>query len=680
MGNSKLNRVMKPYLWWFLIVTIILIIMDIFVFIAKNNAGLIVLGFIILHVAVSAIYFLASRTKVYHDMVRFAANYGQVQKRLIKELMIPYSVLDEEGRLIWANDEFYNLIEHERAVKGSISNVFASISKESFPRGVEDVSLHIQFKDRSYNVVLKRIVTPDFEDGGEWLAEAEVETNGGNVLIAMYLYDESDIVRLRHENEEQRMVCGLLYIDNYEEALVSIDEVRSSLLMALVDRKVNKYMQGIDAIVRKLEKDKYIFIFKNKYLLQLQESKFAILDDVRTISIGNDMSVTISMGIGVHDTSYDRVMEYARAAIDLALSRGGDQVVVKEGEKLLYYGGKSATVEKSTRVKARVKAHALKEYIEANDKVMVMGHSIIDIDSFGAAVGIYRIAKTLDKKAHIVVDNVTSTVRPMLTKFVNNPDYDEDLIVDNQAAIKLVDSSTLLVVVDVNRPRMTECEELLQYAQSVVILDHHRQTGDVIEKASLSYIEPYASSTCEMIAEIMQYIGEGLKLRQIEADAMYAGMMIDTNNFLTKTGVRTFEAAAFLKRNGADLTKVRKMFRSDMEEYLRMASSAASAEVYGGQYVFAVCDGSGMDTPTVLAAQVANELLDIDGIKGTFVFTEYNGKIYISARSIDELNVQVVMEKLGGGGHMSAAGAQLEGTTVEEAKTRVKEVLEEMAG
>lgn len=677
MGRpSKMSNTVKVYLKYPFILIILLIVMDVFIFFTDKRSSIIVSFFIIIYIIITIICYFTFRSRSYQDMVRFAADYGQVQKRQLKELVIPYAILDEDTHLIWANDEFSSVIGYEKPAKRSISNLFPEIKKETLPKTQNDVEIHLRFGEEYYKIILRRIVTPDFEEQDKWFTD--VEENNSNVLIAMYLYNESENIFLRKENEEQRMLIGLLYIDNYDEALDSIDEVRCSLLMALVDRKINKYMQSIDAVVKKLEKDKYIFVFQTKYLHQLLNNKFSILEEVRAINIGNDMSVTISIGLGVHKNSYEKGYEYARAAIDLALGRGGDQAVIKEGEKYQYYGGKSASVEKSTRVKSRVKAHALKEFIEGRDKILVMGHAIADIDSFGSAVGIYRIAKTLNKRAHIVIENVTSSIRPMLNRFINSPEYEENMIVNNTQALQMIDANTLLVVVDVNRPKMTECPELFKFAQSVVVLDHHRQTGEAIENATLSYIEPYASSACEMTAEIMQYIGEGLRLRQVEADAMYAGMMIDTNNFLTKTGVRTFEAAAYLKRNGADITRIRKMFRTDMHIYMLQAEAIATTEIYREHYAFAECTSRDVASPTVLAAQAANELLNIDSIKGSFVFTEHNGKIHISARSIDELNVQVIMEKLGGGGHMSAAGAQLTGCTIREAKSKVKEVLDTM--
>ncbi len=672
----KVKGALKLYLDWPILLSILLIGMNISIYFVDQKAGTIVTLFVLLYIIFAIFLYLVKRNAIVGDLVRYAADYGQVQKQLLKEMALPYGILDCEGKLLWGNNEFLDIIENEKLAKKSISNIFEEITQDGLPKDMQDVVVKVAKNNNYYKIILRKIVAFDFEDDYQWnLFDDMGIKDNKNSLIAIYIYDETENKILARENYEQKLITGLLYIDNYEEALESIDEVRRSLLIALVDRKINKYMQSIDAIIKKVEKDKYIFIFKQKYLLQLQSNKFSLLEEVRSVNIGNEMSVTISMGVGVNAESYLAGYEYARAAIDLALGRGGDQAVVKEGEKLLYYGGKSIQVEKSTRVKARVKAHALKELVEAKDKVVIMGHAIGDVDSFGAAVGIYRIAKTLNKKAHIVINEVTTSVRPLMTRFLHNPDYEEDLFLKSDGAMAVVDNNTLLVIVDVNRPNYTECKELLGLTKTIVILDHHRQSGEAIENAVLSYIEPYASSSCEMVAEVLQYIGEGLRLRQVEADAMYAGVMIDTNNFLTKTGVRTFEAAAFLRRSGADATRIRKMFRSDLHEFRTKADSISSTEVYLEHYAISVCSSDGINSPTVLGAQVANELLNINNIKASFVLTEFNNKIYVSARSIDEVNVQVIMEKLGGGGHMSVAGAQFTGCTIEEAIVNVKSIL-----
>ena len=417
---------------------------------------------------------------------------------------------------------------------------------------------------------------------------------------------------------------------------------------------------------------------KQKYMAQLEEERFGLLEDIKTVNIGNEMAVTLSIGIGMNGESYIQNYEYARTAIDMALGRGGDQAVVKCGEKIQYYGGKSQQLEKTTRVKARVKAHALRELLETKDRLLIMGHRIGDIDSFGSAIGVYRIAAALNKKASIVINEVTSSVRPMMDRFVDNSEYPEDLFLNGEEAAKVVDANTALVVVDVNRPSYTEEPELLKLVKTIVVIDHHRQSSEIITGATLSYVEPYASSACELVAEILQYVADSIRIKSAEADAMYAGIVIDTNNFKSQAGVRTFEAAAFLRRNGADVTRVRKLFRDKMEDYKARAEAVRQAEVFEGAFAISVCPAENVESPTVVGAQAANELLNIVGIKASVVLTPYKEKIYLSARSIDEINVQLMMEKLGGGGHRTVAGAQLAGTDIEEAKEKIKDVIRAM--
>ncbi|MBO5177675.1 MAG: DHH family phosphoesterase [Lachnospiraceae bacterium] len=674
-ANIKLKGALKVYMQWPVWLAVLLLCMVLSIYVVDKEAAGIMMIYTAVYFVIALILFVWKRPYIMGELVRFAADHGQVQHSFVKELDIPYGILDLEGRLVWANNELKDIVQFEKTARSSIFDIFEDLTLEQMPTVEEDVTLHIVHGRKNYRVLMRLLDMSDYREDVPWALE---DGNGEsvNTLIGMYLYDETEIIALKKENAEEKMLVGLLYIDNYEEAFEGADEVRRSLVTAWVEREINKYMQSIDAIIKRLEKDKYIFVFKQKYLSVVEANRFSILEEIRNLNI-YEMTVTISIGVGVGASTYTKNYELARTAIDLALGRGGDQAVVKEGDKISYYGGKSVQLEKNTRVKARVKAHALKEYVETKERVVIMGHSYGDIDSFGSAIGVYRIAKTLGKKAQIVINDVTSSIRPMLERFQDNPDYEEDMFISGSKAQEIVNDQTLLVVVDVNRPAITECKELLELTKTIVILDHHRQTGEAID-AVLSYIEPYASSACEMVAEILQYIGEGLKLKPLEADAMYAGVMIDTNNFLMKTGVRTFEAAAYLRRNGADVTRIRKLFRTEFAEYQAKAHAISTAEVFMDYYVFAVSESEGLDSPSIVAAQTANELLNIDHTKASFVFTEHNGKVHISARSIDELNVQVVMEKLGGGGHMSAAAVQLSECTLEEAMEKVKEVLRDM--
>ena len=638
----------------------------------KLGIGIMSISAILLLLVVCMFFF--NKPIVMRDLVGFAMDYAQIQKELLHDLAVPYGLCDLEGNVLWCNKELKDLVPEDTLEYKTLTEIFKDVDETYLTMEEDNKSTEIVYNGRNYRLEGRKInVQAAF--GSAKVLNIE---NNEEYLIAFYLFDETTLKLLKKENEDQKLVAGVIYIDNYEEALESVEDVKRSLLVALIDRKINQFIANIEGVVRKIEKDKYFIIFMHKYLEGLQTSKFSIVDEVRSVNIGNEMAITISIGLGVNGSSYVQNCDYSRVAIDLALGRGGDQAVVKDHDKIYYYGGKSKQVEKNTRVKARVKAHALREILGSKDKVIIMGHQIADIDAFGAGLGLYRAMKTLGKKANIVLNEVTTSLRPMVDRVLASDEYEDNLILNSQEAIAALDHNTLVIVVDVNRVSYTECPELLGLCKSVVVLDHHRQTTDGIENALLSYVEPYASSTCEMVAEILQYIQDGIKLKQIEADAMYGGIMIDTNNFSQKTGVRTFEAAAFLRRNGADVARVRKMFRNNMDEFKTRAIAVSRAETFCGEYVISDCPSDNVESPTIVCAQAANELLNISGINASFVLTTYNDKIYISARSIDNINVQLIMERIGGGGHLNVAGAQLEGYTLDEAKALVKDVVTKM--
>lgn len=533
--------------------------------------------------------------------------------------------------------------------------------------------MEVTYRERSYQAELRKVSLEGFSEKEELLQIPEEQ----EYFVAVSLRDVTELNAYIRENEDQRMIAGLIYIDNYDEVMESVEEVRQSLLVALIDRKINKYIGDVDGIVKKLEKDKYFIVLRKDAYKKLKEDKFSLLEEVKQVNIGNSRSATLSIGLGLNTATYALSYQYARVAIDLALARGGDQAVIKDCNGITYFGGKKEQTAKNTRVKARVKAEALREFIVTRDKVIVMGHKIADPDSFGACMGIYRAAVSLEKKAHIVINEVTGSVRPLYDEILESPAYEDDIFITSEQALDYVDDNAMVIVVDTNKPQMTECPELLKRSKMIAVLDHHRQSSNIIENAVLSYVEPYSSSTCEMIAEVLQYMVDDIKFPALEAECMYAGIMIDTRNFMNRTGVRTFEAAAFLRRCGADITRVRKMFRDDMASYQAKAEAVRNAEVYRKEYAIAVCP-SDIDSPTVLAAQAANELLDISGIKASFVLTEYENKIYMSARSIDEVNVQIIAEKLGGGGHINSAGAQFDHTNMHEAVSALKETIDKM--
>ena len=677
MKNSvKLKGRLKSYLQSSLYLGLLLIVVNVLIYMIDYRAGMVLSGFIIFYIAIILAMMFYNKPIIMNELVSFATQYGQIQRRLLRDLELPHALLDDAGKIIWTNIAFERMVHQEKGYRKSVTSLFPSITKDKLPGMIEEdeVEFDVEYESGNYVAKLKKISLKEMAENSDIIEAKDYD----GYLIALYLFDETALKIALKEVDNQSLAVALIYLDNYEEALESVEEVRRSLLIALIDRKVNKYIASLDGICKKLEKDKYFVIMRKESALQLQENRFDLLEDVKTVNIGNEMAVTISIGMGLDGLSYTQNYEFARNAIDIALGRGGDQAVVKMPVNVAYYGGKSQQMEKSTRVKARVKAQALKEIITVKDEVYVMGHRLGDVDSFGASVGIYRVAKALAKKAHIILNDVTSSMQPMVEMFRNNDEYEDDMIINNAQALEMVGSNAVLVVVDVNKPSITECPELLKRCKSVVVLDHHRQGAEIIENATLSYIEAYASSACEMVSEILQYISDNLRLRPEEADCMYSGIMIDTNNFMTKTGVRTFEAAAFLRRNGADVTRVRKLFRDDAAEYKAKADAVSQAEIYRDAFAISVCTGEDVASPTVVGAQAANELLNIKGIKASFILTPYNGIIYISARSIDEVNVQVIMERMGGGGHLNIAGAQIENGSIEEGIVAIKRTLDAM--
>ena len=673
--DIQLKGQLKLYMQWPAIMSVLLLAMNVWIYKIDHRAGFIMLIFVLIYMLIVGALYFFNRAVILRDLVEFSAQYGVVQNTLLKELSVPYALLMEDGRILWVNDEFNAIFEGEGKVSGSLAKYIPEINRSLFPKKEDQkVQREVRYEDREYLAELRKISVKGFSDS-EQLMEMPKEQE---YFIAVHMQDVTERNEYIRANEEQRLVAGMLYIDNYDEVIESVEEVRQSLLLALIDRKINQYFMKVNGIVKKVETDKYFVVVKKKDFKKLEEDRFSLLEDVKSVSVGNKIPATLSMGLGLSSDSYSQSYNYARVAIDQALARGGDQAVIKDCNGITYYGGKREMSYKNTRVKARVKAEALREYMMTSGNVLVMGHTMTDVDSLGAAIGIYRAAEAIGKKAHIVLNKPTNSIRSVYEDYINNPDYPEDMFISSSEAKDLMNNNSMVIVVDTNRPQMTECPELLQMTKTIVVLDHHRQSSDNIDNAMLSYIEPYASSACEMVSEILQYIDEDVKIPPLEASSMYAGMMIDTNNFTNRTGVRTFEAAAFLRRCGADIPYVRKIFRDDMDSYRAKASIISNAEVYRQQFAIARGQNLRVDSPTIIGAQAANELLDIEGIRASVVLTVYQGRIYVSARSIDEVNVQIIMERLGGGGHMNASGTQFDHTNMEEAVNCVKAQIDRM--
>ncbi|WP_105617371.1 DHH family phosphoesterase [Vallitalea okinawensis] len=675
--SNKLSKRVEFYLRLFYVYAAISLIIVLVSFYFNEVWGIINLIIFLVLGIITFVAYRITRKYLVNYVNDYALNLSHIQKNFIANLNLPYVLVDLDGSIRWYNKSFEGLFleEEDIEIKLQNKNIHALIKDVHVDQLPKDDNMSFEkdiMLNNNYYVVKSKLIEVNTKSKTK---KKELLVNS-NHLYALWFHDITDIIHLKQENIDQQTLISIMLIDNYDEVMQSVDDVRKPLIEAMIYKKLSDMALELHGVVRKLEKDKFIVLFPNKSLRILEENKFSILDEMRKINLGNELPVTLSIGIGVGGKELSELMEFARAAIDLALGRGGDQAVIKNNDRYVFYGGKTKGVEKSTRVKARIKAYAFRELIEESDRVLIMGHINADIDAFGAAIGVYRGCKLLDKPAHIVLNSSESAVNLLYQRLLLEKDYEEDMIIDKVEAVNLSGDKTLMVVVDVNRPSYVECPELLELNKNIVVFDHHRTSVEYIQNPVISYVEPYASSTCEMITEILQYMIEKVKLKDVEADALFAGIAMDTKNFTVKTGVRTFEAAAFLRRHGADSVRVRELFKSSMYSYRAKTTIVRDAETYKGNLAISTCP-VGVDEPIILSAQAADELLNIEGIRASFVLCEVDGVIMISARSFGDFNVQLIMEKLGGGGHLTVAGAQLRDESMDSAVNVLKLAIED---
>lgn len=625
-----------------------------------------ILGFI--SISIFAFFFVASfyilrkvQDKIIKDINSRLLMFGEVRKEMFARVPLPIITINMQGDIWWYNNSFKEIIGKDELLNVNIRTIIPEVQVEQFPKDNTIMEKNIIIGNLTYVMYCE-------------LVKSTTE-NETDYQYSVYFIDQTERIQLENQIKNKRCIIGIACIDNYTEIMQSVDEVKRPMLTAIMDRKIYRWLQEEEIVIRKFERDKYMLVFPYELLAKIEESKFAILDDMRKTQMGNELPITMSIGIGQNTRSLTGSMEEARAALDLALGRGGDQAVIKNQDKYTFYGGKTKEVEKSTRVKARMKAYAFKELIQEAENVLIMGHKNMDMDCLGAAMGVYRAAAMMDKKAQIVLNESNIAIQALYNRIMKSKEY-EDLFIRSQDAEYQINHQTLLVIVDVHRKSYLEYPRLLDVCEKVVVFDHHRRSTDYIDDAVLTYYESYISSTCEMISEVLQYFGEKVKLTSIEADALLAGITIDTKNFVLKTGVRTFEAAAFLRRNGADSTRVRMLFQDDMSSYKARATALNNAEIYKENIAIASVEPD-IENAFIIAAQTADDLLNIRGINASFVIAQIENKISISARSHGEINVQRVMELIGGGGHQTVAGAQFEERTIEEIKQLIKVTINE---
>lgn len=658
--NPNMSHIIKLYWRLPLYTIIVLIIITISAFLFDIRAGIVstfislVFGFLLYILQITV------KTGFLKSMTEYAMQVKEFSAKVSRDIDIPIAFIDEIGVILWANTEMNRVLEKGNGIKpNNLMTIFKEL--QSLDRTKEFQEIYDEHFNRKYRICVSKGIAQGYE------------------IYEIYLHDETDIIKLEKELVEEKIAVGMIYLDNYDDVYDSVEEATQLLFPLMIDRRIEGYIKEKEGIIKKMEKDKYFFIIRTGALKELEDNQFDILEDIKEVKVGNKFSVTMSIGIGIGGNSYAKNHEYARIAMDTALARGGDQTIIQDREKIRPYGGKAQTVERTTRVKARVNAQNLRELILEKPKILIMGHINMDIDCFGAAIGIWRLGMTLNlnKSIHILMGQVDCSLRPMYERFLT-PEYPKNLFVHKEDVEEMIDEDTMLIVVDVNNPRIMEYPQLLDKVKNIVLIDHHRHSGGKINNTIFTYIEPYASSTCEMIAEILQYTMEEVNLKEAEADAMYGGIVIDTQNFINQTGIRTFEAAAFLKRKGADITRVRKIFREGIASHQAKAETVRNARIVNGMYAFGICHAEKAESPIVTGSQTANELLNIKGVKASFVVTKYKDTVYLSARSIDEVNVQMIVEKLKGGGHRNAAGVQFKDITEEEALEKIEMVVRDM--
>ena len=597
-------------------------------------------------------YYLRRKQK---DMDNFTSIINNSLEENLYNLVAPAAIVDDSGNLIWYNNLFRNDINENIEKDSNIVDVVRGLNIEKVLNGEDLSTQRLKINDRLYDISSTQLM------------------NHEHKFFMIYFNDITRLTGIVNNKDNIRESIFLIEVDNLSEALDMTDESDKPLVVAEVERTINSYALGLNAMIKKYDNNKYVLSVQDRYLQEEIESKFPILDTVSKINKGNRLELTLSIGIGRGGVSPYENNAFATIAKELALGRGGDQVVIKCNDDLRFFGGNSKEIEKRTRVRARVVSHALKELIYDSSKVYIVGHKNPDMDCFGSAVALSSIIRQLGKSCSIILNNDVNNIEYFLNELKKEEKYSDRFISPGYANAKL-DDETLVIIVDVHNKSYVANEGIVKRAKRKVIIDHHRRSADIIQGTMLNYIEVYASSTSEMITEIIQYIIDKPKISKEEAEGLLAGIFMDTKGFTLKTGVRTFDAASFLKNSGADTIEVKNMFADNLDDYLTIAETIKSADVdHDKKTAIAVCPDN---VDSVIVAKSADRLLNISGIKVSFVLSKIGDDVYISGRSVGDINVQVVLEAIGGGGHMNIAATKLSNVTIEEAKDMLKEAIE----
>ncbi|MFA7532995.1 MAG: DHH family phosphoesterase [Tissierellaceae bacterium] len=564
----------------------------------------------------------------------------------------PLIIVDEKGSVNWYNTPFLKMVEEEDILHENILDIIPELNIGPVLRGESTEALDVKYKERHYRVY------PNFVD-------TKKASTMDNTIIILYWVDNTEYVQLSQRYDSEKLVIALVYVDNYDDVRNSTPDINRPLVMAEIDKDINTYFSKYNGITRKYENDKYFIVIENSGFKNIEAKKFDILDHMRELNLGNTIPITLSMGVGADGNNPFNSYEKALAAIDIALGRGGDQAVVQIGTGLSFYGGRTKAMEKRNKVKARVIGYALRQLIDQADRVFVMGHKNPDMDSFGAGIGVLRAIEDRNKEGHLVLRGENPSIKNIYERMARKQPQLLDKIISPDEAMDLANEDSLMIVVDNHKPSFTEEPQLLDIINKVVVIDHHRRGVEFIKDPVLTYLEPYASSTCELVTEVLSYMSDRINLTKFEAEALLAGITVDTKNFSFQTGVRTFEAASTLKRAGADTTIVRQLFRDDFNTFIYKAEVIRSSKIIYGTIAIGRLETE-MEDSILIAAQAANELLNINGVEASFVMTYINNRIHISGRSLGNVSAQLILEKLGGGGHLTSAGAQLDNLNMDE--------------
>ena len=571
----------------------------------------------------------------------------------------PLIILETDGNVIWRSTKFtteFANIDINTYMSDLILDIKDEIEKNK-QKGNKDIIKEMKIGNKVYKIMGRYV---NFRN------KSKDKKNKKDYMIILYFIDDTENIKLQKEYKNSKSCVGIIMIDNYEETMQRLDAAEKPQIIAEIDKEMYDWANKSNGVLIKSDRDRYVFLFEQRYLEDIKEDKFSILDKIKEIDTKEKVQFTLSIAISNEGSTDKEKYKSARSAMDVVLGRGGDQAVIRENEIYKFFGGRVEEVEKRTKVKARVVAHALENLIKDANKVMVMGHTNPDMDSIGSCLGIYRLAKSLDTNAYIVCSDNAPSLETFRKSLDKEPEY-EDVIINKEVALENIDEDTVLVVVDTHKVNYVDSPELLERAKKIVVVDHHRRSTDFIENATLMFQEVYASSAAELVTELLQYAEVKVDLKTIEAESLYAGIMMDTKNFTFKTGVRTFEAAAYLRRCGVDIIRVKKWFQSDLASFNIIADIVKKAEIVTDGIAVSTYDEVTKDA-NLICAKAADELLTISDITASFVLGNTGEKICISGRSIGDINVQVILEKLGGGGHITLAGAQVENMTMEEAK------------